>query len=82
MHPDTGRSRVRADPKIMLRVTRSFPTQQISTNLLNKDLETAVVDENSHVMLEPQRDDFPTYNAYETARLKYLHGRKVRPAEC
>lgn len=76
VYPEPGRSRVRADAKITLRLTRRFHNQQI-----NQHLDAAVVDENSHVTPEPQRDDFPTCNAYETARLGYLPGRKVRPPE-
>ncbi len=28
-------------------------------------------------MLEPQREEFETYKAYEVARITYLRGRKV-----
>ena len=81
VHPETGKGRVLADAKIILWPTNSFATQQIQTNLHMQDLEGGVITSQGNVMLEPQREDYESYKAYENARITYLRGNKVPKTE-
>ncbi len=80
VHPETGRGRVLADAKVILWPTNSFATQQIKTNLHIQDLDGGVITPQGNVMLEPQREDYESYKAFENARITYLRGRKVPEA--
>jgi hypothetical protein len=77
VHPETGRGRVLADAKVILWPTNEFATQQIKTNLHAQDLDGGVITREGDVMLEPQREDYESFKAYETARITYLRGIKV-----
>lgn len=77
----TGRGRVLADAKIIIRPTHAFSVEQIKTNVHEHRLDEAVVTEDGRVMLEPDRKQLRGFVDYERAKEKYANGRRLKPGK-
>lgn len=77
----TGRGRVLADAKIIIRPTHGFSVEQIKTNVHEHRLDEAVVTDDGTVMIEPDRKQLRGFVEYERAKDKYESGRRLKPAK-
>ncbi|MGQ0672879.1 MAG: hypothetical protein ACT4N2_08395 [Hyphomicrobium sp.] len=81
VHVPTGRGRVLADAKIIIRPTHAFAVEQIKTNVHEHRLSEAVLTEDGRVMLEPDRASHPGFLDFEHAKQKYKSGQRLaKPA--
>lgn len=78
VHKASGRGRVLADAKIVIRPTEAFVSEQILTNLHEHRLDDAVVTDEGAVMLEPRQKDFPGFNDYHRAKSDFASARKIK----
>jgi hypothetical protein len=78
VHAPTGRGRVLADAKIVIRPTDDFSTQQIQTNVHECLLEEAVIAEDGTVMIEPSRKQLRGFVEYERAKVKFKSGTRIK----
>lgn len=78
VHAPTGRGRVLADAKIIIRPTHAFSVEQIKTNVHESRLDDAVVTEDGTVMLEPDRASYPGFIDYEHAKQKFKSGQRLK----
>ena len=79
VHNTTGRGRVLADAKIVIRPTDAFTKEQLKTNVHENVLDGAVITESGRVALEPRREDFRRHSDYEHARADYETGHTLKP---
>ena len=79
VHAPTGRGRVLADAKIIIRPTQAFSVEQIKTNLHESNLDDAVIAEDGTVMLQPDRKNIRSFVEFERTKVKYQSGRKIKP---
>ena len=80
VHQPSGRGRVLADAKIVIRPTSAFTVEQMKTNMHENDLDEAVVTEKGAVMLEPKQPKFGGFLDYKDAKATYAGGRKIKKA--
>lgn len=78
VHVPTGRGRVLADAKIIIRPTHAFSVEQIKTNVHESRLDGAVLTEDGSVMLEPERASHPGFVDYERAKQKFKSGQPLK----
>ena len=80
VHQPTGRGRVLADAKIIIRPTSAFTVEQMKTNMHENDLDEAVITEAGTIMLEPKQTKFSGFIDYQDAKATYAGGRKIKKA--
>ena len=79
VHAPTGRGRVLADAKIIIRPTHGFSIEQIKTNVHESRLDEAVITEDGTVMIEPDRKQLKGFVDYERAKAKFKSGTRIKP---
>jgi hypothetical protein len=77
-HRATGKGRVLADAKIVIRPTHAFCVEQIKTNMHEHRLDEAVVGEEGQVLLEPRKEDFRSLGDYQATKTEFQAGRQLK----
>ena len=78
VHGTTGRGRVLADAKIVIRPTDTFTKEQIKTNVHEHSIDSAVITGTGRVALEPRREDYRRPSDYDQAKADYEAGTRLK----